>query len=50
MEGGNTNNSRFIRYFMKVMTNKLDTRKELFDLINFDGEKMVQVESDLLEV
>ena len=29
---------------------ELDTRKELFDLINFDGAKVVQVTGELLEV
>ena len=35
---------------MKGMLNVLDPRKELFELINFDGTKVVQVEGDLLEV
>ena len=43
MKGGNTNNSNFISDCMKAFMNELDPRKELFDLINFDGSKVVQV-------
>ena len=32
------------------MMNELDPRKELFDLINFDGFKVAQVSSGLLDV
>ena len=35
---------------MNGMINKLDLRKVLFDLINFDSAKLVQVEGELLEV
>ena len=35
---------------MKSMMDELDPRKELFDLINFDGTKVVQVEGELLEL
>ena len=29
---------------MKVVMDEIDPRKELFDLINFDGAKLVHVE------
>ena len=32
------------------MMDKIDPRKELFYLINFDGDKVVQVACELLEV
>ena len=36
---------------MEGMMDDIDPRKELFDLINFDGDKVVKVESGkLLEV
>ena len=47
---GSKNNPKFIRYCMKFMMDVLDPRKELFDLINFDGTKVVQVEGELLEL
>ena len=50
MEGGNTNNSNFIRYCMKGIIDELDPRKELFDLTNSDGYKVVQVAGEVLEV
>ena len=50
MEGGNTDNSNFISDCMKDMMYELDTRKKLFDLIKFDGTKVVQVAGELLEV
>ena len=44
------NNYKFVRNFMRIMTDETDTRMELFDLINFYGAKMVQVEVEILEV
>ena len=35
---------------MKGIMDELDPRKEFFDLINFDGTKVVQVAGELLEV
>ena len=49
MEGRNTNNYRFIINFMEVMKDELDPKKELIDLINFDGAKAVQVAVDILD-
>ena len=46
MEGGNTQNSKFISDFIKGVMDELDPRKELFDLINFYGAKVVQVAGD----
>ena len=50
MEGGKTNNYKFIIDCMKGMTDGIDPRKVLFDLINFDGSKVVQVVGDILEL
>ena len=50
VEVRNTNNYKFIRNFMKGMIYELDTRKYLFDLINFNGSKLVQVADEILEV
>ena len=50
MEGGNKNNSNFIRYCMKGIMDGLGPSKELFNLIKFDGSKMVQVVGELIEV
>ena len=49
MEEGNTKNSKFIGDFMKGMMNELYPRKELFYLINFNGDKVVQVKVDIIE-
>ena len=43
MEGGNIENSKSIRNYMKGMMNDIDPRKESFDLIKFNGAKVVQV-------
>ena len=48
MEVASTNNCKFIRYCMKGMMYELDPRKELLEMINFDGTKVVQVEGKLL--
>ena len=50
VEVRNTNNYKFIRNFMKGMMDDLDKRKELFNLINFDGAKVVQVTGEILEL
>ena len=50
IEGGNINSYKFIRNFMKGMMDDLDKRKELFNLINFDGAKVVQVTGEILEL
>ena len=50
MEGGNTNNYRFLRYFMNGTMDELDPKKEFFKLINFDGAKVVQVAGEMLKV
>ena len=50
MEGWNIKNSEFIRYFLKSTMDEIDQRKELFDLINFDGIKVVHVAGELLEL
>ena len=50
MQVGNTNNSKFIRDFMKGVVDELDPRKELFDPIKFYGKKVVQVAGQILEV
>ena len=50
MEGGNTNNYKFISDYMKGMMDDIYPRRELFDLINFDGAKLVQVAGDSLEL
>ena len=50
MEGGNTNNSTFIRDCTKGMMDEIDPRKELFDLTNFDGSIVVQVTGEIIEV
>ena len=42
--------SNFIIDCMKGMVDDLDPRKGLFDLINFDGTKVVNVTGELLEV
>ena len=48
MEGGNIHNYKFISDCMKGMMDELDTRKKLFDLINFDGIKVAQVVGDIV--
>ena len=48
MEGGNMNNSKFIRNVLKGIMDELDTRQELSDLINFDGAKVLQVTGEIL--
>ena len=50
MEGGNTDNSKFISDCMKGMMDDIDPRKGLFDLINFYGAKFLQVAGELLGV
>ena len=50
IEGWNTNNSNYISDSMKVMMDDIDPSKELFDLINFDGAKVVRVTVEILEV
>ena len=50
MEGGSINNPKFIRNCMKVIMDDIDTRKRLFNLINFDGYKVVQVAGESLDV
>ena len=42
MEGRNTKNSKLISDCMKGMIYEIDPSKELFDLINFDGSKVVR--------
>ena len=41
IEVRNTNNYNFISDIIKSMMDELDPSKELFDLINFDGSKVV---------
>ena len=50
MEESNTNNYNFIVNGMNIMMDELYPRKEIFDLINFDGAKVVQVAGGLIEV
>ena len=50
MEGGNTNNFKFIIYFMKGLMDELDPRKKLLDLVKFYGAKVVHMSGGLLEV
>ena len=49
IEGGNTNNSMLIRDFMEGRMYEIFPRNELFDMINFDGAKVVQVAGKILE-
>ena len=44
------NHSKFIKKIMKGIMDGLDTRKELSDLINFDGAKVLQVTGEILKV
>ena len=50
MEGGDTNNSNFIIFVLKGIMDKIDPRKELFHLFNFDGAKVVRVAGEILEL
>ena len=50
MEGWNIKNSEFIRYFLKSTMDEIDQRKELFDLINSDGIKVVHVAGEFCTV
>ena len=43
-------NPKLISGCMKGIVDELDPRKELFDLINFDGSKVVKVAGELLQV
>ena len=50
MKGVNTNNYKFISNCMKGMMDYLYQGEGLFNLINFDGAKVVQASGQLLEV
>ena len=50
VEGGNLDHSKSFVNCMKYMMDEPDPRKEFFDLINFDGAKLVQVSGDILEL
>ena len=50
MEGENMNNYNFISDCMKDVTDNIYPRKELFNRINFDGDKAVHLAGEILEV